>query len=1784
MRGVEDVDVEGLHTVNSLVEVVSSDDPNYPAGTSRTVPVTIQDNDSRIEATVTRSTVTEDGTDSLIFDFARTGGVDVAISVPFTVAGTADYLDDYTQVGASSFDSVSGEVAFAAGQTSQRIEIVPAADMIYEADETVALEFAGTITSFYQVAPPLLIEGLIRNDDPDDDPPPPPPTTVSELLLNGELFGDGAVTDLRATPDGQSVVYVADENGDGNEQLYIAPVDGGRVTELTNFANGMDIHDVKISGDSSYAVFQADNNGAVQLYSVATDGHGTVVRLNGDLDVGVPELGSPFRGTGQDVYIFELTPDGQHVVYLADETVDDRTDIYSSPITGGGAVRLTGNMIESGDVEYNLSNPPFHQQWFVISPDSQTVVFRADAIVDERLDLFSVPRTGGSRVRLNAALSDVEDVLYFEVTPDSDAAVFTERTGLASASTRRLLMVPLSGGSPLELDNQVGANRFSVSPDGSRILFTRRKPQPNIVNDNDVATVTIPGGVVTNLTAGLPTHDHVHDFPNLSEKRSPFSTDGQFAFVEDSYNEDGNGRGRVFDFVTGAISTVEVGPVSGGDWFLSAGSNGVLFTAAGDYVVHRSLELDQSGSVNLQSLYVSPTTGGTSTLLDRFPNGRGLTIGYGVQSAVRIGPDSDTVVYHANPDGPPELFHTTISDEATIRLTPGRTVTEDRGYWSTFGYEPKSWILSKDGARVLYLSDGNLFSVVADGSGAQYDFGDAPETYGTRVSSDGARHMVIGPGLGPLRDAEVTGNVSHDANGDDNSDKDDEDGIEFVQMYVGQKDAKFYADIRNADTEAKLFAWFDVNQNNTFDPDERLVDGVSVTTGMTEIGFNIPSSAIPGTTFARFRISSDEDLSATGPASDGEVEDYAVTIINRASVSGAVYEDVNGNGQRDVGEPGMCNVLVYVDLNNNDTHDDGNAEPYAHTLCDESGEYVIHGVPTGDQTVRQVPSPGFVQMFPGNDDPIVVPVPATGNVSDVVFANVVLGSIHGYKFEDVDGNASDDSDPRLSGITISLTGDSNGDGVVDVLHATTNVAGEYSFEGVFPGAYTVSETVPLGWLPTTPASISIILESRQALVAFTGQAPVSLPQVEVVIGDDNSDGAPDLAFGNQSVSVVVDNNDPDFSVVGSWPLVENKPQVWERDFLHNSAGLGQDRAIWTFDPLVPGQYRVSVSYRAFANRASNAPYTIFDGSAELTTILVDQRVAAESRPDGGIHFHDIGTFNIASGRIVVELTDLADGLVIADSVRIERLGDLVAGPEIQVKVNDAEVVHQTGVHDFGTVEDDEAVSQIFTVTNLGTSELDLSDGIHVPSGFTLINGFDKTELMPFETATFEIGIDVSMLGERRGQVTFGNNDTDENPFAFGVHAIVERDSGEAIIDNGDSGYGTTGSWTSINGNLKGHLDDFEYANSGTGANTARWSFEVAPGRYQVAATWRPHTNRSREAPYTIFNGSMPILTVAVDQTVVPAGVDVQDEESPFALLGVFDIPGAALSVTLADETTGVVIADAIHIKRVGSIPTGPEIGVFDSGNDVADDAGIVDFGDVEIGEPAIKRITVFNFGATDLNLTTPAPQSTASVTATSFGSTTLAPNTSTTFDVQIDTSTHGPVSGTVSFGNNDDDENPFNFAVRANVVPGSSVQVIDNSSAIGFSQTGSWIDVARNGYNGEFDYAFGSSVANSVSTWTFDTTGSGPGLYRVSVHWRHHTNRAGNARFALNDESSTTVTLNQRAKPDISNGISEQGTVFEDLGIFTMPGNTITITLDNLADGIVVADAIRIERIGDLPG
>ncbi|MCP4688340.1 MAG: hypothetical protein GY859_09825, partial [Desulfobacterales bacterium] len=104
----------------------------------------------------------------------------------------------------------------------------------------------------------------------------------------------------------------------------------------------------------------------------------------------------------------------------------------------------------------------------------------------------------------------------------------------------------------------------------------------------------------------------------------------------------------------------------------------------------------------------------------------------------------------------------------------------------------------------------------------------------------------------------------------------DENGIVFTSRLAPGANAAIEA---TASASGKLDAWIDLNRDGDWeDPGEKIFNGLDLTAGATSLAFPIPSDAVPGTTYARFRFSSAGAELPTGRAADGEVEDYAPLI------------------------------------------------------------------------------------------------------------------------------------------------------------------------------------------------------------------------------------------------------------------------------------------------------------------------------------------------------------------------------------------------------------------------------------------------------------------------------------------------------------------------------------------------------------------------------------------------------------------------------------------------------------------------------------------------------------------------------------------------------------------------------------------------------------------------------------------------------------------------------------------------------------------------------------------
>jgi hypothetical protein len=271
------------------------------------------------------------------------------------------------------------------------------------------------------------------------------------------------------------------------------------------------------------------------------------------------------------------------------------------------------------------------------------------------------------------------------------------------------------------------------------------------------------------------------------------------------------------------------------------------------------------------------------------------------------------------------------------------------------------------------------------------DWGDAPDSYGTTSGANGPHHTVVtGLQMGTAPDTESNGLPGVNANGDDNAGRDDEDGVTsfatLTDQMVGQPYTVTMAVTNTIGSTANLVGWIDFNINGTFDSNEAASTTVAngTTNGSAQLIFTVPVTPTVGRAYARFRLTTD-NITASNPggsATNGEVEDYPITIGVGGQISGHVFRDYDADGVNDANEPGVAGITV--------TAYDVTGLAVASATTTITGSYTLAGLIQNEEyRIEFTELPSYLQPGPcGTDSETTVTFatsPASG--ADVGLAN-----------------------------------------------------------------------------------------------------------------------------------------------------------------------------------------------------------------------------------------------------------------------------------------------------------------------------------------------------------------------------------------------------------------------------------------------------------------------------------------------------------------------------------------------------------------------------------------------------------------------------------------------------------------------------------------------------------------------------------------------------------------------------------------------------------------------------
>ncbi len=189
------------------------------------------------------------------------------------------------------------------------------------------------------------------------------------------------------------------------------------------------------------------------------------------------------------------------------------------------------------------------------------------------------------------------------------------------------------------------------------------------------------------------------------------------------------------------------------------------------------------------------------------------------------------------------------------------------------------------------------------------------------------------------------------------------------------------------------------------------------------------------------------------------------------SIGDTVFNDTNGNGQQDPGEPGVGNVPLTLTLPGPDGQLGTADDTTQTTNTNASGNYSFTNLPAGPYRVSVTPPFNLPEVTTGGGRQVDVTLNPGQSLDTVDFGlrRPPGGTIGDFIFTDRNGNGSvDNGDTGIANVTVTLR---NSTGQV-VSTTRTDNNGNYLFTGLQPGNYSVEVTQPSDFTATTNTTLT----------------------------------------------------------------------------------------------------------------------------------------------------------------------------------------------------------------------------------------------------------------------------------------------------------------------------------------------------------------------------------------------------------------------------------------------------------------------------------------------------------------------------------------------------------------------------------------------------------------------------------------------------------------------------------------------------------------------------------------
>ncbi|MEL6922886.1 MAG: SdrD B-like domain-containing protein, partial [Bacteroidota bacterium] len=321
--------------------------------------------------------------------------------------------------------------------------------------------------------------------------------------------------------------------------------------------------------------------------------------------------------------------------------------------------------------------------------------------------------------------------------------------------------------------------------------------------------------------------------------------------------------------------------------------------------------------------------------------------------------------------------------------------------------------------------------------------------------------------VGLYKNASLGDYVWEDLNGNGLQD-DGNTGIEGVQVRLIGTDGVGNGVEQTTSTDANGRYQFDGLRPGRYKVIFPFVDGFKISFANEGGDDTIDSDANP-----------DNGMTAeTTIISGQQYEDFDAGYYKAAtSLGNYVWEDRNGNGVQEFGEPGIEGVLVTL------SGFSGNGDAVEQsTTTNASGIYFFIGLAPGTYKVTFAQPAGFKATYPneGGDDTIDSDVdPATlmtttttlvsgDNYEDFDAGFYKPSRLGDFVWDDLNANGiQDDGEPGIEGVRITLSGNDGAGNTVSRSVSTDNNGG-YLFDDLRPGTYQLTFDIPTGFVPTAP--------------------------------------------------------------------------------------------------------------------------------------------------------------------------------------------------------------------------------------------------------------------------------------------------------------------------------------------------------------------------------------------------------------------------------------------------------------------------------------------------------------------------------------------------------------------------------------------------------------------------------------------------------------------------------------------------------------------------------------------